>query len=144
MKRPATYEDANLLLRLYEMRREETMRKARTWFRDEFKAQTFAEWQALCPLGTVENAYYRQVTTYWEMACSLVAQGVLEPELFIQNSLEHLMVWVKVEAVVGELRRKMNAPQMLRNLETVAELAKQWLDQQGEGVAASFAGRFKL
>jgi hypothetical protein len=143
MHRPATYDDANLLLRLYEMRREETMRKARTWFRDEFKAQTFEEWQALCPSGTVENAYYRQVTTYWEMACSLVDRGVLEPELFIQNSLEHLMVWTKVSPVIGELRQRMNAPQMLRSLEKVAGLAKGWLDRQGEGAAASFEARFK-
>jgi hypothetical protein len=141
--RVATYEDANLLLRLYELRREEKLRKARAWFVSECKPKTFAEWQELCPLGSENNAYYRMVTTYWEMACSMVAGGVLHPELFIQNSLEHLLVWERIKGLVPEARQSINAPQQLKNLELVAGLAAEWLAKQGEGAYESFAARFK-
>jgi len=141
--RPATYEDANLILRLYEERREERLREARAWFVGECKAKSLAEWQAACPPGSGMNASYRMVTSYWEMACSFVTSGVLHPELFIQNSLEHLIVWERVKGFVPELRKLNNSPQLLRNLETVAGLSQEWLGRQGEGVYESFAGRFK-
>ena len=141
--RTATYEDANLILRLYEERREDKLREARAWFVAECKPKLLTEWQALCPPGSTMNAYYRMVTSYWEMATSFVAGGVLHPELFIQNSLEHLIVWERIEAFVPELRKMNNSPHHLRNLETVAELSKEWLDRQGDGVYESFAGRFK-
>lgn len=142
--RPATYEDANLILRLFEERREEKLRKAREWFVAECKPKSVEQWQAMCPPGSGMNAYFRMVTTYWEMATSFVASGVLHPELFIQNSLEHLVVWERIKLIVPELRAMNNSPQQLRNLETVAGLAKEWLDRQGEGVYESFAARFKV
>ena len=141
--RPATYEDANLILRLYEERREEKLRKAREWFMGECKPKSLEEWQALCPPGSGMNAYYRMVTTYWEMAASFVAGGVLHPELFIENSLEHLIVWERVKVFVPALRKLNNSPHYLHNLETVAALSKEWLDERGEGVYESFANRFK-
>ncbi|MBI5087161.1 MAG: hypothetical protein HZB13_21500 [Acidobacteria bacterium] len=141
--RPATYEDANLLLRLYEERREEKLRKARAWFVGECKVKTVEEWQALCPLGSENNAQWRMVVSYWEMAASFVTCGVLHPELFIQNSLEHLIVWERVQPVAAALRKMNNSPQYLRNLEAVAGMAREWLDRQGPGVYESFAARFK-
>ncbi|MBL0159849.1 MAG: hypothetical protein IPP47_22520 [Bryobacterales bacterium] len=77
--RPATYEDANLILRLYEERREEKLRAARAWFVGECKPQSLADWQAKCPPGSGMNANYRMVTSYWEMAASFVTSGVLHP-----------------------------------------------------------------
>jgi hypothetical protein len=141
--RPPTYEDANLLLRLYEDRREDTLRKARAWFANDCKPKTVKDWLEICPPGTETNAYYRMVTTYWEMACSMVTSGVLHPELFIQNSLEHLLVWERIKHIVPELRKTNNSPHHLRNLETVAGMAAEWLNRQGEGVYLSFAARFK-
>ncbi len=52
VQRPATYDDANLLLRLYELRREEKLRVARDWFGKNFHARTLVEMQKLCPLGS--------------------------------------------------------------------------------------------
>ena len=77
VERPATYEDANLLLRLYELRREERLRNARDWFMKNFRARTMEEFQKLCPLGSKENAFYRMVVSYWEMAASFVTGGIL-------------------------------------------------------------------
>lgn len=119
-QRPATHEDANLLLRLYELRREEKMRKARDWFVKNFHAGTIEEFQKLCPLGSEENAFYRMVVSYWEMAASLVTAGVLQQELFTQNSRELLLVWERIRDVVPGLRESFKNANLARNLEAVA------------------------
>ena len=77
----ATYDDANLLLKLYELRREDKMREARAWFVSNFKPKSVDEMLQLCPPGSAENAKMRQVITYWDMAASFVASGVLNPEV---------------------------------------------------------------
>jgi hypothetical protein len=81
-ERPATYEDANLLLRLYELRREDKMRQARDWFNKNFHANNLEELSKICPLGSQEHAYFRMVSSYWDMAASFVTSGVLQRELF--------------------------------------------------------------
>ena len=70
MEPKATHDDVNLILRLYEIRREEKLRKARGWFAKSFKATTMDEFQTLCPLGSETHSYYLMVTSYWEMLAS--------------------------------------------------------------------------
>jgi hypothetical protein len=114
---PPTYEDAALVLRLYELRREEKLRAAREWFRAKFFPQTFEELKAVM-LGTgVENTHYRMATSYWEMAASFVAQGVLHPELFFDSSGEALFVWAKLAPFVAQIRAEYQSPRLLANLE---------------------------
>ena len=88
----ATYDDVNLILRLYEMRRDDRLREARKWFTGSFKVKTFEEFTALCPPGSEPNASYRMVTTYWEMVASFLTSGVLNAELFYQSGRELLFV----------------------------------------------------
>src|SRR5690242_1017797 len=92
----ATYEDANLILRLYELRREEKLRAARDWVGRSFSATTPEELMAALPPGSQENAYFRMVIGYWEMAASFVASGVLNKELFFESNGEMLFLWEKV------------------------------------------------
>jgi hypothetical protein len=117
---PATYDDANLLLRLYELRREEKMRQARDWFMRNFHANSVEEFVKLCPPGSQENAYYRMVTSYWEMAASFVTNGVLHRDLFAQNCRELLFVWIRISDFIPGWRERMGNPSTVRNLETVA------------------------
>jgi hypothetical protein len=119
-ERPPTYEDASLLLRLYELRREEKMRTARTWFMKNFRAKTLKEFQNLCPLGSEENAYYRMVVSYWEMAASFVTAGVLHRDLFTQNCSELLFVWERIRDVAPALREDFTSAKIARNIETLA------------------------
>ena len=119
-QRPATYEDANLLLRLFELRREEKLRKARAWFTKNFHAHTLEEFQKLCPMGSEENAYYRMVSGYWDMAASFVTSGVLHQGLFSQNSRELLFVWERIRDIVPAWREMMKNPNIAKSLETVA------------------------
>jgi len=114
-----TYDDANLILRLYEMRREERMRKARAWFTGNFKVKSWDELQKLAPGGSDENASYRMVVTYWDMVASFVSSGVLHQELFFQSGRELLLVWERLRDVLPEIRRQYKDPHLWGHLEAV-------------------------
>jgi hypothetical protein len=122
MANQATYDDANLVLRLYELRREETMRKARQWVAS-FSPNNPEHVQKVMDRSSQENAYYRMVTSYWDMAASLVTAGVLNEELFLQTSGEALFVWEKTRSLIEETRTRMKNTNYLKNLEKVAQAA---------------------
>jgi hypothetical protein len=88
MSTTATYDDVNLICRLYEMRRDARLRAAREWFLSKFKPGSVEEIGVLAPGGSEENAYFRMVVTYWEMVASFVTAGVLNQELFFQSGQE--------------------------------------------------------
>ncbi len=78
MPKQATAHDANLILKLYELRREAEMRKARNWFTAEFWPQSTDEvMKVVDSPASQENAWLRQVGSYWEMAASLVVNGAI-------------------------------------------------------------------
>lgn len=136
----ATYDDVNLILKLYELRREDKMRAARSWFVGNFKCKTKAESDALCPPGSEANAMFRQVTSYWDMAASFITAGVLNEELFFENNRELLFVWVRVEPIIAELRAAFG-PRYMKNLETVANAYGEFLDRGGAGTYHAFKAR---
>jgi hypothetical protein len=113
-----TYEDAKLVLKLYELRREEKLRAARDWFAGKFFPQTAQDVTALT--GT-ENTYYRMVTTYWEMAASFVVRGILNTDLFLDSGGEMIFVWAKLGDLVPQLRKNMGSEYLLKNIESVIE-----------------------
>src|SRR4051812_13115543 len=119
-QRTATYDDARLLLELYEMRREPRLREARRWFTASFKVKSYEELMTLCPPGSEPNASYRMVTTYWELVASFIASGVLHQELFFQSGRELLFCWERLREVAPQVRAQINNPIEWRNLETVA------------------------
>jgi hypothetical protein len=142
MSERATYDDVNLLLRLYELRREDKMRQAREWFAGVFKApKTMEEFMQQAKPGSGPNAWYRMVTSYWEMVASFITAGVLNKELFFQSGGEMLLVWVKVRALVPEFRAARNNPGAYRNLETVA---KEYIDYMNRDDAQAFETFAKL
>jgi hypothetical protein len=116
----ATYDDVNLILKLYELRRDDRLREARKWF-GGLKMKTLAELQAACPPGSEQDASVRMVTSYWEMAASFITSGVLNQELFQQSGGELLFVWTKIQDIVPELRKLFNNPKYLANIESVAK-----------------------
>jgi hypothetical protein len=137
----ATYDDANMILRLYELRREDKMRTAREWFARSARFQTWEDLQRVCPPGTTENAYFRQVTSHYEMVASFIANGVLHHELFFQSGRELLLVWVRIEKLIPEIRERYQDPTQFRNLEHVAGMFIEYLERQGPDVYESFRKR---
>jgi hypothetical protein len=141
MHAPATYDDARLILQLYEIRREERMRKARAWFTASFRPRTLDEFTALCPPGSDENASYRMVVTYWEMVASFITAHVLDQELFFQSGRELLLVWERLRDILPALRARNSDAFAYANLETVARAYIAYLEKKSPGTYAAFSTR---
>jgi hypothetical protein len=141
MTTPATYEDANLILRLYEMRREDKMREARAWFVKNFYCNNREEYAKVVPPGSQENAYARQVISYWEMVSSLVTSGVLNEHLFFQSGQELLLVWTRIGTMLPELRAAFQNPSLWKNIEEVAHRYMEYMNQQNPKAYDAFAAR---
>ncbi len=127
MAKRATSEDAALILKLYDLRREPEMRKARNWFVSEFwpeSADDFVKVSNAFP--SQENAWMRQVGSYWDMAAAFVLQGALSEELFVQPgcSGEMFFIFAKIYPFLKEVRQKMGSPTAWSNIEAVATGSK--------------------
>jgi hypothetical protein len=138
MANQATYDDANLILRLYELRREEKLRQARDWFGMNFRATTLEETMKAIPMGSPENAYFRMVVSYWEMAASFVTAGVLNQDLFFESNGELLGVWERVRAILPAFRGLTKNPESWKNLEKVGSAYVDHMKSKGPGVYEAF------
>ena len=136
-----TYDDVNLILRLYEERREDKMRAAREWFAQNFKFHTMEDFNRGCPPGSSMNAYARMIMSYWEMAASFVASGLLNQELFFQSGGELLFVWVRVRDLIPHMREANKNPASYQNLEKVANAFIEWMNGRSPEAFAAFAAR---
>jgi len=143
MTTQATYDDVNLVLRLYELRREAKLRAAREWFAGTLRARTLEELDQACPEGSEASAYFRMVASYWEMVASFLTGGVLHEELFYQSGGEMLLVWEKIKDLLPALRRRCANPLLYRNLEQAAGRYIRWLNQQAPGAYDNFAARLR-
>ena len=140
MKTTPTYDDANLILRLYDLRREEKLRAARKWVGSMPALTTRDEWLKICPPGSEENAYFRMVTTYWEMAASFVVNGILNRELFYRsNNMELLLVWEKIRRFVPEQRATIKDPLRYKQIEEVAKGFIEYLNENAPGFFDNWA-----
>jgi hypothetical protein len=137
----ATYDDVNLIVKLYDMRREERMRMARAWFAASFKAKTMEDFASLCPPGSEQNASYRMVVSYWEMVASFLTNGVLNAELFYQSGRELLFVWERLRDMLPLLREQYKHPHEWRNLEAAANTYIEWWTKQAPGAYEAFTKR---
>ena len=138
MPTQATYDDANLILRLYELRREEKLRKAREWFSASFHAASLEDMQRIAPPGSQENAYFRMVVSYWEMVAALVTSGVLNQDLFFQTNGELLFVWERVREFLPAFRAMSKNPNYFRNLEAVGNAFIKSMEANGPEAYPTF------
>jgi hypothetical protein len=137
-----TYEDAELVVKLYDLRREERLRTARAWFVGNFSASSVAEFMEKYPPGTDQNAYARMVGTYWDMAASFVVRGILHDELFFESAGEMLVVWEKSKDLVADMRSVRKNPILYRNLEKGAAKYVEWLNRQAPEAYAGIMAMF--
>lgn len=110
-------ESADLILKLYDLRREAKMREARNWMISFLPESAADVMQAI--IHPESSAYYRMVTSYWDMAASLVNHGAIDEEMFNDAQGEHVVVFSKIEPFLAELRETMGSPKMLLSLETL-------------------------
>ncbi|MCU1266317.1 MAG: hypothetical protein JWM21_2635 [Acidobacteria bacterium] len=111
-------EDANLILKLYDLRREPVMRDARNWFFTFNPASINDFFEALM---NEHSGHYRMVVSYWDMAASMVNQGAIDEELFNASGGEMVFVYAKIAKFLPELREAFGAPELLLNMETLVK-----------------------
>ena len=109
--------EAELILKLYELRRDETLRRARAWYSTEFNPTSASDIVKLMIGGFQSSANYRMVTTYWDMAASLVNNGAIDEKMFLEANTEHLAVFSKIEPFIAEVREVFGEDDYLIQLE---------------------------
>lgn len=111
-------EDANLILKLYDLRRETVMREARNWF-FTFNPTSVGDVQEAL-LGE-HSGHYRMVISYWDMAAAMVNNGAIDEQLFNETNGEHIFIYAKIAPVIEDIRLMFGSPDFLRNLETLVK-----------------------
>ena len=116
--RKATATDAEICMKLYDLRRETEMRKARNFINFQFNPLGADDVVNLAlAFGTQENAWARQVFSFWENASSLVLNGIVHPDLFFAWNTEMVFVYAKFKPFLKELRQKRENPLFLAGVE---------------------------
>jgi len=112
------HEDADLILKLYDLRREKVMREARTWFFtfNPQKAEDFLD-----VMTSDRSGHYRMVVSYWDMAASLVNNGAIDAQMFNDANGEHLFVYSKIEPFLAALRETSGNPDYMAHLEKLVK-----------------------
>ena len=118
-KKKPDHHDAELVLRVYDLRREPVLRQARETLRTEFWPRNAEDAVALTRGNHPLNGAYRQVGTYWEMVYGIVRHGIVHPGYFLETNGEGLFLYAKVEPYVAEMR-KQTTPLVFRNTEWLA------------------------
>ena len=111
------YEGVNLMLRLYELRREAQLRKARSWYLENFYPTSIDEIEQRYPHGTDDEVYIRMVLTFWDMAAGILNRGLVEPALFFENNGEMWVVWDRIRHIIPAWRLSHKNTALFRNLE---------------------------
>jgi hypothetical protein len=114
---PTAFESAQLILKLYELRRESTLREARAWFLRDFNPTTDEECLSLA--GGHRNAWFRMVLGYWDMAASLVTYGAVDATMFRAANTEIMATFAKIEPFLSRIREASGIPEFLEHLERV-------------------------
>ena len=137
-------ESADLIMKLYDLRREEKMREARGWIASFFPESAADIMKAL--VDTETSGKLRMVISYWDMAAGFVNHGAIDEEMFLESGGESVMVFSKIEPFLEEVRQTMGNPSFLKNLETLVmkipdakallasrrEMMKRWMEMRAE------------
>jgi len=125
MPKKPTANDAQLIVELYKLRTEPVMRAARKFMVGEFWPQSYQDFIALMTsFGTEQNAWFRQVLTYWNMAAAMVIQGAVNEELFFATNGEPYFLWAKFGQYIPQARAEYLDAEFLLNLEKLVSKPK--------------------
>lgn len=128
-----THQQADLMLRLYDMRREPRLRQARAWFVDNYHVQSMQDAQNIAPPGSDANAMVRMVLSYWDMCANIVNRGLIDEEFFFETSGEQFIVWERIKPIVNEIRGMFKNPLFMANLEEHCKRLEAWRERRAPG-----------
>lgn len=143
MSTKPTYEQAQLHLQIFEMRREPRLREARDWFFKNVHAETFDEAMKIAAPGTPGGTNFMMVVSYWEQACAFLNYGLLHEDLFFETSGEFFGVWESVKPTMAEGRKRFSNPLFLTHLEKAAQRFEEWSEKRSPGTIAAMRQMMK-
>jgi hypothetical protein len=128
-----SYDEVNLMLRFYDMRREARLRQARSWFLDHFHPVSPDEMMEKYAPGTDEYNNIRMVLSYWDMVASIVNRGLINDELFFESNGEIWVVWDRIRSIVPTWRAAFKNPTVFLNLEEACKRLEAWREKRAPG-----------
>ena len=137
METKPTYEQAQLHLQIYEMRREARPRQARDWFFKNYFVDSMEDAMRIAPPGTEAGAFAMMVFSYWEQACAFLNYGLLHEDLFFETSGEFFAVWERVKPTIQQGREQWKSQQFLAHLEKAANRYESWVESRSPGHLAT-------
>ncbi|HXJ15641.1 MAG TPA: hypothetical protein VNM68_00405 [Candidatus Polarisedimenticolia bacterium] len=135
-----THEQVNLMLRLYDIRREPVLREARGWYVANFHPASMEDVNRQAPMGSKQNAFVRMVLSYWEMAASIVNRGLIDEEFFFENTGEQWVVWERVRPIIEAWRSSYGNPHLFGHLEKHFRRLDAWREQRSPGLGEKMRG----
>jgi hypothetical protein len=138
-----THEQADLHLKLYDLRREARLRQAREWFFKNFFVENMEDFRRIAPPGTENGAFAMMVLTYWDQACAFLNYELLHEDLFFETSGEFFMVWERAKPTVPAGREMFKNPNFLAHLEKVAQRYEKWMETRAPGSLAAMREMMK-
>ena len=132
-----TYDEVNLMLRLYDLRREQKLRLARSWYLDHFHLDSPEEMMEKYKAGSDEYNYIRMVLSYWEMVASIINRGLINDELFFESNGEMWVVWDRIRGIVPPWRSAYKNPLVFCNLEEACKRLEAWREKRAPGSNAA-------
>jgi hypothetical protein len=133
-----THEQAQLMLQLYDLRREARLRQARDWFFKNYFASNFEEGMKIASPMSENGALFMMVVSYWDQACALLNHGLLHEDLFFETNGEFFAVWERLKPGIKEGRERFSNQLFAAHLEKAAQRFEQWVERRSPGHIAAF------
>ena len=143
MESKPTHEQAELHLKVYDLRREARLREGRDWYFKNYRIKNFDDAMRIAAPGTEGGAFAGMVLGYWEQTCALLNYGLLHEDLFFETSGEFFGVWEAVKPVVPEFRERFANKQILAHLEQAAKRYEAWSERRNPGHIAAMRQAMK-
>jgi len=132
-----TFEQAQLQLKLYDLRREPKLRQARDWYWQNYWADSLDEAMRVAPMGTEAGTFFMMVVSYWDQACAYLNYGLLHEDLVFETSGEFFGVWERLKPSIAEGRKRWSNPLFMANLEKAANRFEAWSEKRAPGQIAA-------
>jgi hypothetical protein len=138
-----THEQAQLQLKLYDLRREPKLRQARDWYFRNYFVDKLEDSARIAAPGTENGALAMMVLSYWDQACAFLNYGLLHEDLFFETNGEFFGVWERIKPIIAEGRQRFGNSQFLAHLEKAAERFEAWSESRNPGAIAAMRQMMK-
>lgn len=138
-----THDQAELQLKLYDLRREAKLRQAREWFFRNYFVEKLEDSARIAAPGTENGALAMMVLSYWDQACAFLNHGLLHEDLFFETTGEFFGVWERIKPIIAEGRQAFGNKQFMANLEKAAQRFEAWSESRNPGSIAAMRQMMK-